>query len=165
MANGIIDFRGERGRHERLLGREDVMAELDALLLEGEPTRGWVLVKGGPGMGKSALLAHWLARREAAGHRVPHHFLRRQVEEWDRPEVVLQNLVAQLEALGYRVVGADDGLRALEVLKQMAGIDLLFTDVVMPGGMNGRQLADAAKELRPELKVLFTSGYTENAIV
>lgn len=66
----IIDFQTERGRHEELLGREDVMAELDALLLGG-PSRGWVLVKGGPGMGKSALLAEWLKRCEEAGHPVP----------------------------------------------------------------------------------------------
>lgn len=47
----------------------------------------------------------------------------------------------------------------------MPQIDLLFTDVVMPGDMNGRQLADAARVLMPDLKVLFTSGYTEDAIV
>ncbi|WPB73808.1 TIR domain-containing protein [Archangium violaceum] len=94
----IIDFQLERGRHEALLGREDVLAELDALLL-GEPSRGWVLVKGGPGMGKSALLAEWLKRREDTGLPVVHHFLRRGVEDWDRPEVVKRNLAAQVEAL------------------------------------------------------------------
>ena len=99
MASDIIDFQSERGRHEELLGREDVMAELDALLLGG-PSRGWVLVKGGPGMGKSALLAEWLKRREDAGLPVPpHHFLRRGVEDWDRPEVVKRNLAAQVERL------------------------------------------------------------------
>ncbi|REG30532.1 NACHT domain-containing protein, partial [Archangium gephyra] len=99
MASDIIDFQLERGRHEELLGREDVMAELDELLVGG-PSRGWVLVKGGPGMGKSALLAEWLKQREGAGLPVPpHHFLRRGVEDWDRPEVVKRNLAAQVERL------------------------------------------------------------------
>jgi WD40 repeat protein len=99
MASDIIDFQAERGRHESLLGRADVMTELNALLLGGA-SRGWVLVKGGPGMGKSALLAEWLTQRERAGLPVPpHHFLRRGVEDWDRPEVVKRNLVAQVEKL------------------------------------------------------------------
>ena len=68
------------------------------LLLNG-PSRGWVLVKGGPGMGKSTLLAEWLKRREETEFPVPHHFLRRGVEDWDRPEVVKRNLAAQVEAL------------------------------------------------------------------
>jgi len=99
MERESIDFRSERGRHETLLGREDVLAELDRLLGHGGDSRGWVLVKGGPGMGKSALLAHYLARLERSGQRVPHHFLRRGVEDWDRPEVVARNLAAQVEAL------------------------------------------------------------------
>jgi CheY-like chemotaxis protein len=72
---------------------------------------------------------------------------------------------SQLLALGYRVLEAPDGPRALEVLRVHDDIDLLFTDVVMPGGMNGAQLASAARELRPGLRVLYTSGYTENAIL
>jgi WD40 repeat protein len=99
MVRESIDFRSERGRHETLLGREHVLAELERLLGHGGDTRGWVLVKGGPGMGKSALLAHYLQRMEDQGQRVPHHFLRRGVEDWDRPEVVVRNLAAQLEAL------------------------------------------------------------------
>ncbi len=51
------------------------------------------------------------------------------------------------------------------MLEREPGIDLLFTDIVMPGGMNGRQLADEAVRRRPGLKVLFTTGYTRNAIV
>ncbi len=70
----------------------------------------------------------------------------------------------QLEALGYRVLQAADGPAALALLGGAAAVDLLFTDVVMPGGMNGRQLAEAACALRPGLRVLYTSGYTENAL-
>jgi len=72
---------------------------------------------------------------------------------------------AQLAELGYRVLVAGDGPEALEILGRDIDIDLLFTDVVMPGGLNGRQLAEAAQDLRPGLKVLYTSGYTDNAIV
>ena len=80
-------------------------------------------------------------------------------------ELVRQNVLRQLADLGYHVTGATNGAKAIEILKSDAKIDLLFTDVVMPGGMNGRQLSEAAAKLRPGLKVLFTSGYTENAIV
>jgi PAS domain S-box-containing protein len=71
----------------------------------------------------------------------------------------------QLRRLGYRVSVAPSGQKALELLKFFGDFDLLFTDVVMPGGLNGRQLADRIRAHRPELKVLFTSGYTEDAIV
>ncbi len=70
-----------------------------------------------------------------------------------------------LLALGYTVLEAENGPLALEQLKANPGVELLFTDVVMPGGMTGRELADAALKLRPDLHVLYTSGYTENAIV
>ncbi len=70
----------------------------------------------------------------------------------------------QLVGLGYQVLEASNGREALEVLGGGAPIDLLFTDVVMPGGVSGRQLADQAAKLRPGLKVLYTSGYAENAI-
>jgi PAS domain S-box-containing protein len=70
-----------------------------------------------------------------------------------------------LRELGYRVLEAANGAAALEILSDDSDIDLLFTDVVMPGGVNGRQLADDASRRRPTLKVLFTTGYTRNAIV
>jgi signal transduction histidine kinase/DNA-binding response OmpR family regulator len=67
--------------------------------------------------------------------------------------------------LGYGVLRAENAESALAVLKGGTNIDLLFTDVVMPGTMNTRELARRARELIPEIKILFTSGYTQNAIV
>ena len=94
----LIDFTLERQRHRRFVGREDVLARLDEWLLGPDDT-GWVVVTGGPGMGKSALLATWLDRREAAGAVVPHHFVRRQVIDWDQPERIAASLAAQIEAM------------------------------------------------------------------
>jgi CheY-like chemotaxis protein len=71
----------------------------------------------------------------------------------------------QLVALGYRVSAADKGSSALELVEQGLKPDLLFTDVVMAGGMNGRQLADEVLRRLPNIKVLFTSGYTQGTIV
>lgn len=79
--------------------------------------------------------------------------------------MVREHVARQLRGLGYEVTVASDGPQALERLECGETFDLLFTDVVMPGGLNGRELALAARRIRPDLKVLFTSGYTENAIV
>jgi signal transduction histidine kinase/DNA-binding response OmpR family regulator len=76
---------------------------------------------------------------------------------------VRQTVVEMLAELGYRVLEATDGRSALEVVKSGQPIDLLFTDVVMPGPVRSVDLAAAAKEANPELEVLFTSGYSENA--
>jgi PAS domain S-box-containing protein len=70
----------------------------------------------------------------------------------------------QLVRLGYVVITAENGPAGLAALQAHDDIDLLFTDVVMPGGMSGRQLAEAALVLRPALKVLYTSGYTDNEL-
>ena len=70
-----------------------------------------------------------------------------------------------LEDFGYGALEAEDGPAGLKVLRTNARIDLLITDVGLPGGMNGRQVADAARVLRPGLKVLFITGYAENAVV
>jgi CheY-like chemotaxis protein len=70
-----------------------------------------------------------------------------------------------LRSLGYRVIEAPDGPTALRLLDAESELRLLFTDVGLPGGLNGRQLADEAKRRRPDLKVLFTTGYARNAIV
>ena len=74
-------------------------------------------------------------------------------------------MVTQIKRLGYETLAASNAAEALETIDGPRRIDLLFTDVIMPGGMNGRQLATEALKRRPELKVLYTSGYTENAIV
>jgi signal transduction histidine kinase len=79
--------------------------------------------------------------------------------------LVREYVVAQIKRLGYETLAARNAAEALETIDGPGRIDLLFTDVIMPGGMNGRQLATEALKRRPELKVLFTSGYTENAIV
>ncbi len=70
-----------------------------------------------------------------------------------------------LEDLGYTTIEAADGATGLRVLQSDARIDLLVTDVGLPGGMNGRQVADAGRALRPGLKVLFITGYAENAVL
>jgi PAS domain S-box-containing protein len=70
-----------------------------------------------------------------------------------------------LVGLGYGVVAAEDGHQALKRLHEHPEVQLLFTDMVMPGGIGGRELADRVHALRPDLPVLFTSGYTENGIV
>ena len=79
--------------------------------------------------------------------------------------LVRKYVVTQIESLGYATLEAANAAEALKSSMPTRSIDLLFTDVIMPGPMNGRQLVDEALKRRPALKTLFTSGYTENAIV
>ncbi|MFQ3453072.1 ATP-binding protein [Bradyrhizobium sp. UFLA01-814] len=79
-------------------------------------------------------------------------------------KLVRSYVLTQIESLGYTTLSANDGREALAVLDSGAPIDLLFTDVIMPGAMNGRDLATEARKRRPGLRVLFTSGYTDDAI-
>jgi signal transduction histidine kinase/two-component SAPR family response regulator len=79
--------------------------------------------------------------------------------------IVQATAVDMLTELGYRVLKANDGESALIVLQSGIPIDLLFTDVVMPGPVRSPELARRAKQLLPNIEVLFTSGYTQNAIV
>ena len=74
-------------------------------------------------------------------------------------------VATMLEDLGYVVLQARGGAEALATLEKGVHVDLLLTDVVMPGAISGRQLAERAVEIMPALKILFTSGYTENSIV
>jgi PAS domain S-box-containing protein len=80
----------------------------------------------------------------------------------DEPEL-LDLAAAQLQELGYRTLTAENGPQALELLANGPGIDLLFSDVVMPGGMDGYQLAEQARAIKPGLKILLTSGFTIKA--
>jgi PAS domain S-box-containing protein len=83
----------------------------------------------------------------------------------DDNQGVLGIATDQLTSLGYSVIAATNGADALELLRQDDQIELLFTDVVMPGELAGRALAAKAMEIRPGLKVLFASGYFEDALV
>ena len=74
-------------------------------------------------------------------------------------------VMAQIQSLGYTTLEASNASEALRIVDDAVEIDLLFTDVIMPGAMNGRQLVEEALRRRPGLKTLYTSGYTENAIV
>jgi CheY-like chemotaxis protein len=101
-------------------------------------------------------------------------------EEWETPGAGLEKeaillveddadlrayLVEVLRDLNYRVIGAQDAVAALGILEEPSmSVDLLLTDVVMPG-MNGRELANRARQIRPKLPVLFMSGYSRNAVV
>jgi CheY-like chemotaxis protein len=80
-------------------------------------------------------------------------------------ELVRAYVSTQLQGLGYTTLTAANGVEALAIADGGAAFDLLFTDVIMPGPFNGRQLAAEMMQRRPSLKVLFTSGYTENAII
>jgi CheY-like chemotaxis protein len=80
-------------------------------------------------------------------------------------EDVRATSVAMLRDLGYGVLEAGDGPAALRILTNHADIRLLFTDIGLPGGMNGRQLADRAAALYPDLRILYTTGYARNAVV
>lgn len=101
--SAIIDFEEERSRHDQLFGRENV---LDKLLrwLKGEesPSTKWVLLLGSPGVGKSAIVHELLNRLPT---QTPYHIIRRGIENWDRPEAVVQNLCARIERIFPDIAG------------------------------------------------------------
>ena len=90
------DYAIERQRHDGFVGRAALLARLDQLLITDRADR-WVVVTGGPGTGKSALLATWLAQREQRGEVVPHHFIRRGEYDWDDPAHLVSSLISQIE--------------------------------------------------------------------
>ena len=110
-----------------------------------------------PGTGGSAIAEAAAASMVEGGHE------RILVVEDD--ELVGNYVNTQLQSLGYVTLTARNAAEALAIVETGAQFDLLFTDVIMPGGMNGRQLADEIRRRRTTLRTLFTSGYTENAII
>ncbi|KZD07613.1 CHASE domain-containing protein [Oceanibaculum pacificum] len=132
-------------------------------------SRGHVKIYSEPGIGTTVRL--YLPRSDNTAE--PHEPVSPAVVEGgsalillvEDDDLVRRNVAAQLEALGYDMLVARNGHEALDLLRHNPEIDLLFTDIVMPGGLNGRQLADAAQQIKPGLPVLYTSGYSENVIV
>jgi PAS domain S-box-containing protein len=110
-----------------------------------------------PGTGAS------LAPEAAAAPAIPGGHETILVVEDDR--LVREYVLTQLHSLGYVTLDAANAAEALAIVEAGNKFDLLFTDVIMPGAMNGRQLANEMQKSKPALKVLFTSGYTENAII
>jgi CheY-like chemotaxis protein len=83
----------------------------------------------------------------------------------DDDAIIRMVIVEVLEMFGYRVLEAEDGPSGLKILQSERRLDLLVTDLGLPGGLNGRQVADAARASRPDLKVLSIPGYAKNAEV
>jgi PAS domain S-box-containing protein len=132
-------------------------------------SRGYVRIDSEPGLGTTVRIylpraadGVALAKPDIRDRSLPRGSEKILLVEDDA--MVREMVVVQLRALGYRVVSAVSGSQALEVLRRERGFDLLFTDVVMPGGLNGRQLADEARKLTPGLRVIFSSGYADGAV-
>jgi CheY-like chemotaxis protein len=83
----------------------------------------------------------------------------------DDEETVRMLMAEALEEQRYRILQAHNGASALAILESNARIDMMVTDVGLPGGLNGRQVADRARQIRPDLSVLFVTGYAENAVI
>jgi len=125
-------------------------------------------------VGRGTVMRLYLPRDESGSAVEPSAQPPNEAAPWGSGEVVLviddeptiRMLICEaLETFGYLSVEAGDGQSGLRILQSQAKIDLLITDVGLPGGMNGRQVADAARVLRPDLKVLFITGFAETAII
>ncbi|MBS0334172.1 MAG: response regulator [Proteobacteria bacterium] len=133
-------------------------------------SNGHVAIYSEPGLGTTVKL--YLPRAEPEAARLVRHVAESELPRGsecilaveDDP-LVREHVVRQLEGLGYTVIPAADGPEALRRLAEAGRVELLFTDIVMPHGMDGRRLAEAVKDQRPGVKVLYTSGYTENVVV
>ncbi|MBS0271235.1 MAG: response regulator [Proteobacteria bacterium] len=134
-----------------------------------EQSKGYIHLSSKPGTGTTVDLYFVAFEEKKALHKQEDDFSAKVckgnetilvVEDED---AVRETTVEYLQSLGYAVLEAKNGDSAFEILKKNNNIDLLFTDVVMPGQLSGRDLADEALKLHPNLKILFTSGYPERA--
>ena len=138
---------------------------------------GWVTQSGGhikiySELGHGTTVKLYLPRSKAAAEEEPseHHAPPALSNGHETILVVEDNrnvrrtVVRQLHDLGFVTIEAEDGVEALALVASGAEFDLLLTDIVMPGGMTGYELAEEVRKLRPGQKVLFTSGYTELAV-
>jgi CheY-like chemotaxis protein len=125
-------------------------------------------------VGKGTAISLYLPRYDGAAVRDEHDTGKTPVEFTESGETILivddeptvrMLLTDALGDLGYTLIEASDSLAGLKLLRSDVHIDLLITDVGLPGGMNGRQMADAGREVRPNLKTLFITGYAENAAI
>jgi len=128
-----------------------------------EPGQGTSIKMYFPRLADEAAFPAWTAAEEPPIPRGDRHSERILLVEDDLD--VSRYVIEALSDVGYRVDHAATAAAALELLTATPDIDLLFTDVVLPGGMNGRQLANETQKLRPNLPVLFATGYTRNAII
>jgi CheY-like chemotaxis protein len=124
-------------------------------------------------VGKGTTVCLYMPRNRSSAHDLEHVKLAGATPSRGSGEVVLvvddepsiRMLIGEvLEEAGYTGIEVADGPTAVKILQSNARIDMLITDVGLPGGMNGRQVADAGRMLRPALKVLFITGYAENAV-
>jgi PAS domain S-box-containing protein len=135
---------------------------------------GQVRVVSAPDRGTTVTLLLPCARADDAGATMPElapelpqadaRPLDRSVLIVEDDELVRRHACSLVRELGYRTLNAANGQAALRLIESAEAIDLLFTDVVMPGGLSGPELARAARRVRPGLRVLFTSGYTDNMV-
>jgi CheY-like chemotaxis protein len=125
-------------------------------------------------LGKGTTMCLYLPRHDQAAEESDTRPLRIDDKPAGKGEVVLviddeptvRMLISEvLEEQGYAVIEASDSPSGMRILQSAARINLLITDVGLPNGMNGRQVADAARQTRPTLKVSFITGYAENAVV
>ena len=136
-----------------------------------EQSGGYAELESAPGRGTTITIMLPLAKAEVTDESLP---AAPEVPSAAGPATILvveddslvrAQVAMSIRTLGYEVIEVADGASALKEIETRRRIDLLFTDIVMPGGVNGRELAAKASAMRPGLRVLFTSGYTDNVFI